>query len=290
MFVSAPHSAERAAGVAWPRVVRLGAPRPGPAARRARWFGVPLVPLLLAALVVGGFTAVGGWGDHEGAAYGEPGGGPEAVPAPAVTEQDAAGTRTPKADAPPTGAPVTGTPAGDTPTNTPTSTPEGGATAAATEKGSDPQQGESASPDSSRTPSTAPATTRPAASTAPTGTRPPARPVSFEALRVGDCFDIDRDTPGTALRRSCNTPHDAELVARPRLTGSYADDQRVREAATELCRVPLRDKAALQPLGTRWTTFVQYPYRTSYLLGSDTAACSLAARSASGDKLTARLR
>ena len=150
--------------------------------------------------------------------------------------------------------------------------------------------GESASPQPSRTPSTAPAETRPTPSTAPTGAPPAARPVSFEALRVGDCFDIDRATPGTALRRDCDTPHDAELVARPRLTGTYADDQRLREAATELCRAPLRAKAARQPLGTRWTTFVQYPYRTSYLLGSDTVACSLAVPSATGDKLTGLLQ
>ncbi|MFE5734630.1 hypothetical protein ACFQ7A_27435, partial [Streptomyces sp. NPDC056528] len=132
--------------------------------------------------------------------------------------------------------------------------------------------------------------TAPAPSGAPKDGRHPGRPVSFETLRVGDCFDIDRDAPGTAVPRPCDTPHSAELVARPRLTGRYATDRAVREAAAELCREPLRRKAARQPSGTRWTTFVQYPYRTSHLLGSDTAACSLAAPSTAGGSISHRLR
>ncbi|MEU7072202.1 hypothetical protein AB0B30_14135 [Streptomyces narbonensis] len=275
-----PDPTERLAAPAWSRVVRLGAPRPGPAARHARWFGVPLVPLFLAALVVGGVMAVGGGDGLEGPADGRAGGGPIAGPSPVVTTDGGAVAPSPStAGTPSTGAPATPDSVADTPTHTAPdrepAAPEG-----------------SASARSPRTATTAPVTTEPSASasTVPTATRPPARPVSFEALRVGDCFDIDRATPGTALRRDCATPHDAELVTRMRLTGTYADDAGVREAATELCRAPLRDKAARQPLGTRWTTFVQYPYRTSYLLGSDTVACSLAARSSTGGKLTGLLR
>lgn len=144
------------------------------------------------------------------------------------------------------------------------------------------------------------AVTPPAGSvtTSPTGSASPRPSASrmaqtvgtpYDALRVGDCFDIDRDAPGTVVRRPCDTPHDAELVVRLRLTGRYADDAAVRDAAADLCRVPLRGEAAEQPLGTRWTTFVQYPYRTSYLLGDDTVACSLAAPSGTGGKLTAPL-
>ncbi len=64
----------------------------------------------------------------------------------------------------------------------------------------------------------------------------------------------------------------------------------MKEAAAALCREPLRRKAARQPLGTRWTTFVQYPYRTSHLLGSDTVACSLVAPSTAGGRISHRLR
>ncbi|MFI8966136.1 hypothetical protein ACIGO8_28940 [Streptomyces sp. NPDC053493] len=137
-----------------------------------------------------------------------------------------------------------------------------------------------------------PGTTSPRPRTTPTTRRTPAAPAGtpYDRLRVGDCFDIDRDAPGTVVRRACDTPHDAEVVARLRLTGSFADDRAVRDAAAALCRPRLRAKAAEQPLGTRWTTFVQYPYRTSFLLGDDTVTCSLAAPSATGRHLTAPLQ
>ncbi|MFF2570602.1 hypothetical protein [Streptomyces sp. NPDC058084] len=174
-------------------------------------------------------------------------------------------------------------------------------------------QGESPSPLPTRTarrtappgtdpdPTGTPASGSPTASAEPSGTvrpRPTATrrgaatpaPTPYDGLRVGACFDIDRDALGTVVRRRCDTPHDAELVARLRLSGRFADDRAVRDAAAALCRGPLRVKAADQPLGTRWTTFVQYPYRTSYLLGTDTVACSLAVPSGTGRKLTSRLQ
>ncbi|MEU9860692.1 hypothetical protein AB0D99_07450 [Streptomyces sp. NPDC047971] len=133
--------------------------------------------------------------------------------------------------------------------------------------------------------------------------RPPPDPgssatasVPYERLAPGECFDIDREAPGTVVRRGCDQPHDAQLVTVLRLTGDHGTDEEVRDGAAALCREPLRDEAAEQPYGTRWTTFVQYPYRSGYLLGSDAVACSLAAHtpaSATGGtvrKLTAPLR
>ncbi|MFE5713747.1 hypothetical protein ACFQ7J_23380, partial [Streptomyces sp. NPDC056501] len=111
------HSAERHTAVAWPRVVRLGAPRPGPAALHARWLGVPLVPLVLAALVVGGFMAVGGGENVEGAADGRPGGGRAAAPSPVVTAEDEARTDAPTGGTPSTGTSRTGTPSTGTPSS-----------------------------------------------------------------------------------------------------------------------------------------------------------------------------
>ncbi|MFE9740017.1 hypothetical protein [Streptomyces sp. NPDC006477] len=278
-----------------PRLGRLGAARPVPAAGRAQWFGVPLVPLLVAALVAGAFLAARGGTEQGLATGGRPGGDQVGAPSPAgaggAATTPSAGQETGDTHGRDSGAPGGGRPGtrgDDTPsddTATAETTVDGTPTRTVP---ADP----SARPDStvtgvsptpSRTESAAPAA-RPTATATHTGT--PARPVSFEALRVGDCFDIDRDAPGTALRRSCDTPHNAELVARLRLTGVLATDAAIREAATLLCREPLRRKAALQPLGTRWTTFVQYPYRTSYLLGSATVACSLAAPSATGGKLS----
>ncbi|MFF0479140.1 hypothetical protein [Streptomyces sp. NPDC004284] len=244
------------------RFVRLGAPRPGPAARRARWFGVPLVPLMTAALVAGAFLTAQGGAEGGGLADGRSGGDPVGVPSPVVTS----GTG-PAVPAPTTGAGTADTPGAGTPTDT--TTTGGTPTSTAPEGRTGRPQGSTAPVHTGRSAGATP-------SGRPEGDRLPERSVPFDALRVGDCFDIDRDAPGTALRRGCDTPHRAELVARPRLVGTFAADEAVREAATLLCREPLRRKAARQPLGTRWTTFVQYPYRTSHLLGADTVACSLA--------------
>ncbi|MFJ5937663.1 hypothetical protein [Streptomyces sp. NPDC093071] len=269
---------------------RLAASRPVPAARRARRLGTPLVPLLTAALVATAFLTVRGGGEHDG--------NPAGAPAPVATEDTGADTAPPATGGRSPDAPgATGTPgAGTSDTPTPGTT-RGGTPAAGAARGGTPTRTEpdarsprtSTSPAPSRTRDTAPARTAPASSGGPRGERRPERPVSFEALRVGDCFDIDRGAPGTAVRRPCDTPHSAELVARPRLVGRYATDRAVREAAAELCREPLRRKAARQPLGTHWTTFVQYPYRTSHLLGSDTVACSLAAPSSTGGRISHRL-
>ncbi|MFF1508628.1 hypothetical protein [Streptomyces sp. NPDC058326] len=276
------------AGWSPPRLVRLGAPRPGPAARRAHRFGVPLVPLLVAVLVAGAFLAVGSGAEQDLSADGRQGGEQAETAAPAVGDNGDATPSTVEGPADPhgDGSAAAGTRTDDTPTADGATDTAPARTASALPSPRPDGGAPGGSPTPSRTGSTVP-TSRPTA-TATHGSAPP-RPVSFEALRVGDCFDIDRDAPGTALRRSCDTPHNAEVVARLRLTGVLATDAAVREAATLLCREPLRRKAALQPLGTRWTTFVQYPYRTSYLLGSDTVACSLVAPSATGGTLTERL-
>ncbi|MET7757734.1 hypothetical protein ABZT27_24000 [Streptomyces sp. NPDC005389] len=271
-----------------PRIVRLGAPRPGPAARGARRFGVPLVPLLVAGLVATAFVASRG-GTEQSLSTGErPGGDQVGAPSPVVSG-DGRAEATPPGGGGPTDRRTGDTGAAGVRT---TDTPSGAVTSDATptrtaspHRTADPEKGASATP--SRTGGST-ATTRP---TRPaTGGAGAPRPVSFDALSVGDCFDIDRGAPGTALRRSCDTPHHAELVARLRLTGLHATDTAIREAATLLCREPLRRKAARQPLGTRWTTFVQYPYRTSYLLGSDAIACSLAATTSGAGTLSRRLQ
>ncbi|MGW6963191.1 hypothetical protein ACWGET_03865 [Streptomyces zaomyceticus] len=271
-----------------PRLVRLGAPRPGPAARRANRFGVPLVPLLVAALVATAFLAARGGTPQGVPTDGRPGGAAIGAPVPAVSDDGRTHESTPSADGSPAGTRTRDTgAAGASTADTPTTgvTTDGTPTRIARPQRSAPS-GESRAPTSSHAGSTA--TPRPTASATRGGGS--TRSVSFEALRVGDCFDIDRDAPGTALRRACDTPHRAELVARLRLTGLRATDEAIREAATLLCRDPLRRKAARQPAGTRWTTFVQYPYRTSYLLGSDTVACSLAAPSAIGGRISHRLQ
>ncbi|MGW0119929.1 hypothetical protein [Streptomyces sp. NPDC003327] len=233
------------------------------------------MPLLVATVVVTVFTTVGGTADDPAGASGAVGdtyrsGAPEAD---ARTDDGASGDAAEGAsDGAPDGVPHErhADPHEQSTSPLASPTPRAPGDAAAT-----PSR-----PTASRTPAS------PAPTTSATGGSGSGPAVSYDVLRVGDCFDMDRDAPGTVVRRPCDAPHDAEVVARPRLPGPYADDPAVREAATQLCRLPLRLKAERQPAGTRWTTFVQYPYRTSYLLGSDTAACSLAAPSGDGTGLT----
>ncbi|MFB7370720.1 hypothetical protein ACFC0D_12865 [Streptomyces sp. NPDC056222] len=170
----------------------------------------------------------------------------------------------------------------------------GSATAQAASRELAPQGGATTRRPSRRPSSSA---ARPSAPRSPSaGPSGASSPVAYEQLAPGECFDIDREAPGTVVRRGCEQPHDAQLVAKLRLSGDHAADRDIRDSAAALCREPLRREAAEQPYGTRWITFVQYPYRSSYLLGSDAVACSLAAHtpnSATGGtarKLTAPLQ
>ncbi|MFF8601175.1 hypothetical protein ACF065_34300 [Streptomyces sp. NPDC015232] len=253
-------------------------------ARPPRRPGAVVLPVAALAAVLALSVAVTARGGTPGTAAEGPARGTAAGPATPAPARATPGTTT---------APSTGTASGGSgqrpAARTPAPTPTRGTRPAPPGMARD----HPARPAATRSPApaahtTATASPRPRTTEARRTAAPASRP--YDTLRVGECFDIDRDAPGTVVPRACDAPHDAELVARLRLTGRYADDGAVRDAAAALCRAPLRAKAAAQPLGTRWTTFVQYPYLTSYLLGEDTVACSLAAPSDSGRKLTAPLR
>ncbi|MFE9763048.1 hypothetical protein ACFYPC_00725 [Streptomyces sp. NPDC005808] len=106
--------------------------------------------------------------------------------------------------------------------------------------------------------------------------------VPFYLLRTGDCFNANDGQPGQAARRSCGTPHDAEVVKVAELNGSYSTDAALQKAASALCEAPLERKAAQQPAGTVRGTLVQYPDPGGYEVGIDNVACSLAADIGSG--------
>ncbi|WP_328497938.1 hypothetical protein OHS59_38460 [Streptomyces sp. NBC_00414] len=115
--------------------------------------------------------------------------------------------------------------------------------------------------------------------------------VPYYMLRTGDCFDIDDDRPGQAVKRSCGGKHDAEVVKVTELEGAYTTDAALKKAASGLCQEPLDDKAAKQPTGTVRGTLVQYPDPAGFKIGIDKVTCSLAANAGEGDrKLTKPLR
>ncbi|MET8684508.1 hypothetical protein ABZV77_09855 [Streptomyces sp. NPDC004732] len=111
--------------------------------------------------------------------------------------------------------------------------------------------------------------------------------VPYYLLKTGDCFNVDSSRPGQAAKRSCSTPHDAEVVEFAELKGSYTTDAALKRAAAALCDQPLERKAHSQPSGTVRGTLVQYPDATGYKVGIDNVACSLAGDSGPGKhKLT----
>ncbi|MFI7321269.1 hypothetical protein [Streptomyces venezuelae] len=111
--------------------------------------------------------------------------------------------------------------------------------------------------------------------------------VPYYLLKKGDCFNVDSSRPGQAAKRSCNEPHDAEVVEFAELEGAYATDAALKKAAAALCERPLERKARSQPSGTVRGTLVQYPDATGYKVGIDNVACSLAGDSGPGrHKLT----
>ncbi|ATL25571.1 hypothetical protein [Streptomyces formicae] len=116
---------------------------------------------------------------------------------------------------------------------------------------------------------------------------PAGNEVPYYLLKTGDCFNTNSSRPGQAAKKSCGAPHDAEVVKRAELNGSYTTDAALKKAATALCERPLERKARSQPAGTVRGTLVQYPDASGYKLGIDSVACSLAGDSGSGKhKLT----
>lgn len=111
---------------------------------------------------------------------------------------------------------------------------------------------------------------------------PEAGEVPYYRLKTGDCFNISSGKPGRAAKKSCRTPHDAEVVDIVRLKGSYTTNAQLKKAAADLCRQPLARKARNQPSGTVRGTLVQYPDVSGYRIGIDDVACSLAGDAGAG--------
>ncbi|NGO81916.1 hypothetical protein G6045_40695, partial [Streptomyces sp. YC504] len=110
-------------------------------------------------------------------------------------------------------------------------------------------------------------------------------------LAAGDCFDVGTSAQGYAVRKSCTSAHDAEVVKIAELEGTYGTEQAIRSAASKLCQGPLDTKAAKQPAGTVRGTLVQYPDPTGFQTGIDSVACSLSGDTkAGGRKLTKPLK
>ncbi|MFI8848959.1 hypothetical protein ACIGW3_01975 [Streptomyces sp. NPDC053499] len=102
-------------------------------------------------------------------------------------------------------------------------------------------------------------------------------PLPSFLLRVGDCYDRSEEREGAVLTRDCDKSHDAEVVSRKKLTGTYSTDSAVRRKADSLCRTSLRSKAAKQPPGTVGGTLISYPKARNAGKSLSYVTCSLTA-------------
>ncbi|MFG3254995.1 hypothetical protein [Streptomyces sp. NPDC048172] len=107
-------------------------------------------------------------------------------------------------------------------------------------------------------------------------------------LRKGACYDLSGKREGQVETRDCAAAHDAEVVARKRIQGSFEKDAAVAEKAESLCRPVLRTTAKRQPGGTVGGTLVSYPKAEGVNAGLDRVTCSLTA--GKGKKLHKPLR
>ncbi|MBO8202548.1 hypothetical protein JW613_30325 [Streptomyces smyrnaeus] len=102
-------------------------------------------------------------------------------------------------------------------------------------------------------------------------------PLPSFLLRVGDCYDRSKEREAAVVNRDCDKPHDAEVVSRKKLTGTYSTDGAVRSKADSMCRTLLRNKAAKQPAGTVGGTLISYPKSKNVGKAFSYVTCSLTA-------------
>lgn len=105
---------------------------------------------------------------------------------------------------------------------------------------------------------------RPETAHAPVGA---ASPVPYARLDTGDCIDH----PGLSgsvtetERRACGEPHDAEVIARQKLTGKFRSEQQLRRHALAVCEPHTEKRLARVPQdGRRYQTYAVHPSLDTY--------------------------
>lgn len=106
----------------------------------------------------------------------------------------------------------------------------------------------------------------------------PAEPVPYVVLRPGQCFDhpgLDSTVREVKIR-SCDGPHDGEVIANETLTGTFATDQEIQEKALELCRADAEKRMKTIPGDRTFYYYALFPARDTYTdQGEDQVSCSL---------------
>lgn len=118
--------------------------------------------------------------------------------------------------------------------------------------------------------------------------------VPFVVLDPGQCFDHPSLSSEVDVveRRSCDEPHNGEVITNDTLTGSFADEKELQEKVMGLCEADAAKwLRANSERGKEYYYYAIYPSLPTYnLRGDDTISCSLTlSNTVDGPKLTAPL-
>ncbi|MFH8371343.1 hypothetical protein [Streptomyces sp. NPDC018031] len=115
----------------------------------------------------------------------------------------------------------------------------------------------------------------PSSSASATG---PSDVVPYVVLKPGQCFDhpgLDSSVSRVEVR-SCDGPHDGEIIANETLTGTFDTEEEIRTKALELCRADAAKRLDGASPDRTYYYYALYPARDTYTYqGRDQVSCSL---------------
>ncbi|WFB10061.1 hypothetical protein LRS74_25730 [Streptomyces sp. LX-29] len=119
----------------------------------------------------------------------------------------------------------------------------------------------------------------PGGSPSPSSSASPSDLVPYVVLKPGQCFDhpgLSSDVTKVEIR-SCDSPHDGEVIANETLTGAFATDKEIQDKALALCRVDAEKRMKSIPRNSStYYYYALYPARATYTFqGSNQVSCSL---------------
>ncbi len=210
-----------------------------------------MAAVLVAGLTVAGVVLTSGDGGKSNKAAGS---GPSASSSASPTAGPSGSSGSDGAEAPGVGAPLEGAPG------------RGEDGAQPSESGSDPN----------------------ADADAGSGDSPADGQVRYVRLKPGECFDhpgLDSAVKQIEVR-SCDSPHDGEVIANETLTGTFTTDKELRSKALSMCKADASQR--IQSIGADGRTYYYYalfPSQTTYAQqGRNQVSCSLTLSDKPGGK------
>jgi hypothetical protein len=122
---------------------------------------------------------------------------------------------------------------------------------------------------------------------------PPENLVPYVVLKPGECFDhpsLSSDVRRVETR-SCEEPHNGEVIANQTLTGSFEDEAALQAKVMKLCKADVDKRVQSIGDGRQYYFYAIYPSLATYnMRGDDTISCSVTLTdSLDGPKLDAPL-